>query len=58
MEIDRGAIYLNLVVACHAGPCKQENIIVGGYSQGGAVALATALRSPHKLGACLGQGTP
>jgi len=34
-----------------------ENIIVGGFSQGGAVALYTALTSPKKLGGIVGLST-
>mmetsp|Transcript_6969 Transcript_6969/g.9767 ORF Transcript_6969/g.9767 Transcript_6969/m.9767 type:complete len:219 (-) Transcript_6969:820-1476(-) len=30
-----------------------KNIIVGGFSQGGAVALQTVYRSPKKLGGCI-----
>lgn len=30
-----------------------SNIVVAGFSQGGAVALHNALRSPHNLGGCI-----
>lgn len=36
---------------------SSENIIVGGFSQGGAVALYTALTSPKKLGGIVGLST-
>lgn len=34
-----------------------QRIVVGGFSQGGAVALHTALRSSHSLGGCIALST-
>lgn len=34
-----------------------ENIVVAGFSQGGAIALHTALNSPYKLGGCVALST-
>lgn len=36
---------------------KSERIFLGGFSQGGALALHTALRFPHKLGGTIGLST-
>jgi phospholipase/carboxylesterase len=34
-----------------------KRIVLAGFSQGGAVALHTALRSPHALGGCVALST-
>lgn len=36
---------------------KAENIVLAGFSQGGAVATYTYIRSPHKLGGCMALST-
>ncbi len=36
---------------------KSESIILAGFSQGGAIAMYTALRYPHKLAAVMGLST-
>lgn len=36
---------------------KQERIFIVGFSQGGALALTSFLRSPYKLGGCVGVAT-
>ena len=40
-----------------ANGIEAKNIIIAGFSQGGALALHTALRSEHKLGGCIGLST-
>jgi predicted esterase len=39
------------------GGINPSHIIVAGFSQGGALAYHIALRSPHKLGGCIGLST-
>lgn len=39
------------------GGVKPSRIIVAGFSQGGAVAFHTALRSSHALGGCVALST-
>ena len=36
-----------------SNPIPASRILIGGFSQGGALALHTALRSPHKLAGCV-----
>ena len=36
---------------------EPKRIVVAGFSQGGALAFHTALRSTHSLGACIGLST-
>ena len=35
------------------GGISSKNIVVAGFSQGGALALHVALRSEHQLGGCI-----
>eukprot|EP00656_Telonema_subtile_P007048 TRINITY_DN13294_c0_g1_i1.p2 TRINITY_DN13294_c0_g1~~TRINITY_DN13294_c0_g1_i1.p2 ORF type:complete len:203 (+),score=39.00 TRINITY_DN13294_c0_g1_i1:209-817(+) len=47
------AIINNIIEELVADGIRAERITVGGFSQGGAIALLTVSRSKHKLGACV-----
>lgn len=36
---------------------EPKRIVIAGFSQGGALAFHTALRSPHAIGGCIGLST-
>ena len=51
------ALIIELIEAEHAKGIAYERIFLAGFSQGGALALHTALRFPHKLGGIIALST-